>query len=750
MNLLAAPAAYLAILLLVFGRFLFTSHALAGGDWTFLVYPFYQFSRDVFLAEGRLPFWNDLILGGMPHLSSLNVFTLYPTELLSFPLGLSSSTFYAMDLIAHLAFAGSMFAFWMRYRGLSSGAAFVGGLVWMLGAHSLTLAGAGHIPTLRCLAWLPAVFYMLERGGEDGRLRWFMGAGAGLGLCVLTIAVQFVAYAVPVCAAISLYSGNIPVRRRLLGVAVFIAFMCGLSAVVLLPATEYYLYTSRVLPDVNFGRQWALAMWELASMIVPDMFGGTRGYFGPHQFRDSSDYAGLIPLGLAFLALIFTWRRNMQWIVVGAIALMLAMGPATPAGVLFSSVPVYGGFRNSLMWMHFFHLSLCIFAATGWAILEEGSRRKYAKWIGIAILVVVPPAIMIGFKAADVSSYFTGKAFVQAHIADGSIDAGGISSVVAGAGWKAAASASVSGVAMLAAGAAINPLMSAGIPLLAIGADLIAASSGYIRGEPLNRQTGFDPVSSWLFSRKDKDLLPFRVATDEYFAVPNARMPAGINWVSGYHSVGLGRYAALYEEARISPSMDLLSLMNVRYVVSSSGAQDGWKPEADIDMGGGRRILIYENKGVFPRAFLAKEVVACPDFSSVMEVIRAPGWNPGKMPTDSILPVGWRTGKLVSRGNIVLSIYGREDILAQVSMDGAGILVFSETWYPSWKAYVDGKRAHFIRAYGVFRALALTAGKHEVRMLYDPWLFKIGLWLTMLIASFFAVIAVSSGKWAGQ
>ena len=81
MNLLAAPAAYLAILLLVFGRFLFPSHALAGGDWTFLVYPFYQFSRDVFLAEGRLPFWNDLILGGMPHLSSLNVFTLYPTEL---------------------------------------------------------------------------------------------------------------------------------------------------------------------------------------------------------------------------------------------------------------------------------------------------------------------------------------------------------------------------------------------------------------------------------------------------------------------------------------------------------------------------------------------------------------------------------------------------------------------------------------------------------------------------------------------
>ena len=750
MNVLAAPAAYLAILLLMFGRSFFPAYALAGGDWTFLIYPFHRFSGDIFIAEGRLPFWNDLILGGTPHLSSLNVLTLYPTELMSLPLGLPSSTFYALDLVLHLAFAGTMFAMWMRRRGLSSGAAFVGGLLWMLGSHSLTLAGAGHPHTIRCLAWLPAIFYMLERGEEEGGLVWYAGAGAGMGMCVLTAAIQFVAFAVPLCAVMVLIAGKIPVRRRLAGLGVFLAVAGGIGAVVFLPGLEYYLYSSRIVPEKNLAGLWALSPWEMLTWLVPELFGGTRGYFGPHQFRDSIDYAGLIPLFLAAAGVLAAWRANQRWLLAGAIALVLALGPVTPLGAALASLPVYGGFRNPLRWMSFFHLATCIFAATGWSILESVGGRRLAKQIGVALIAVAAPCLLLGLKSGDAAEYLSGREFVRAHIADGSVTTTEIGPAVAHAGWKAAATASVSGAAMLAAGASLSPVVFAGAPLLAIISDLLFTSSGYIRTEPLSGQEGPDPVSDWLVARRGLDPLPFRVATDEYFAVPNARMRAGIQWVSGYHGLGLGRYAVLYEEARSSPSMNLLSLMNVRFVVSASGAQEGWKPEASITMGGGGQALIYANGGAFPRAYLAREIIPCPDFSSVMEVIREPGWNPGMMPTDSLLPEGWRAGRLVTKGSIVSPKYGREEVIARVSMEGRGILVFSENWYPAWKAFVDGKRVPIIRAYGVMRALALDAGEHEVRMLYDSWLFKIGLWLSLLTAACSAIIVrLFRREWKG-
>jgi hypothetical protein len=54
------------------------------------------------------------------------------------------------------------------------------------------------------------------------------------------------------------------------------------------------------------------------------------------------------------------------------------------------------------------------------------------------------------------------------------------------------------------------------------------------------------------------------------------------------------------------------------------------------------------------------------------------------------------------------------------------ILVLSDTHYPGWKVFVDGRREKIYRANYNFRAVPLKAGEHEVRFIYDPASFKIG------------------------
>ncbi|MGD0917386.1 MAG: YfhO family protein [Thermodesulfobacteriota bacterium] len=53
-------------------------------------------------------------------------------------------------------------------------------------------------------------------------------------------------------------------------------------------------------------------------------------------------------------------------------------------------------------------------------------------------------------------------------------------------------------------------------------------------------------------------------------------------------------------------------------------------------------------------------------------------------------------------------------------------LVLNDTYFPGWKAFVDGKRTKIYRADYTFRAIPVNAGVHQVEFVYDPWSFKLG------------------------
>ena len=53
-------------------------------------------------------------------------------------------------------------------------------------------------------------------------------------------------------------------------------------------------------------------------------------------------------------------------------------------------------------------------------------------------------------------------------------------------------------------------------------------------------------------------------------------------------------------------------------------------------------------------------------------------------------------------------------------------LVLNDTYFPGWKAFVDGKKTKIYRADYTFRAIPLNAGTHRVEFVYDPLSFKLG------------------------
>ncbi len=713
--------------------------ALAGGDWTDLHYPFFQFTHEMFAREGRLPFWNPYIFSGQPHLVSLNVLALYPTELGSLFVDIEPSTFYALDLMAHLWLAGTGMLWWLRRSGRSPSAAFMGGLCYMLGGHLFTLVAAGHPHWVRSLAWLPLMFACLEEGRLSGRLAWFAGAGALLALPALTISMQFVAFALLISAAWILCPFSLPsLPARSLRLAVLGGVVAGLSAVIWVPGLEYYAHSVRAKPEPGLSALWALSPWDAIAFLLPEIWGTLQPYFGPHLFRSSTDYPGLLPLALAVIGGAAAWRTETRWVILAAAGVLLALGPATPVGEWLAQVPVFSGFRTPLRWLSFTHLAACVLAARGWDEILSGRKRGAVTAAGL-LLVFGVVAWTLSSRAPRLAGAASLPKFVAEHLQEGRITQEDINGTFMDSLKKGA----VSGV--VTAGAlgmlVVTPLPFALRAVVAWGVtvtDLLVSSARYFIFAPAAAQREPGPVMTFLLSpgREGGRLAPsqFRVATDEYFGLPNRRMYHGLHWISGYHGLPLARYRHLLQSALSASSVAQLSVLNVRYIVTTGPAPQGAEVLATIDRGDGGRVTIFAHPAPLPRAFLAGGVIPCDTFEDVLEEMNKPGWVPSRMPTDSPLVPALLGARLATRGSIACK-YGQDDITASVSLPGDGLLVFSEVWYPAWKAYVDAVRVPVLRAYGALRALAVPAGEHTVRMTYDSWSFKIGLWLSCCTAA---------------
>lgn len=76
--------------------------------------------------------------------------------------------------------------------------------------------------------------------------------------------------------------------------------------------------------------------------------------------------------------------------------------------------------------------------------------------------------------------------------------------------------------------------------------------------------------------------------------------------------------------------------------------------------------------------------------------------------------------KTDSTGTIRLTSYQPNELKYQVQTTQGGIAVFSEIYYPGWKATIDGQEVEVGRADYILRAINIPAGKHELIMTFDP------------------------------
>jgi len=94
------------------------------------------------------------------------------------------------------------------------------------------------------------------------------------------------------------------------------------------------------------------------------------------------------------------------------------------------------------------------------------------------------------------------------------------------------------------------------------------------------------------------------------------------------------------------------------------------------------------------------------------------------------LPAGWPSDcslwKLRNPRPRNYAVFEPNRLELDVELSKPGTVTLAEQYFPGWQAFVDGKEIPIRCEDRVFRAVDLPAGKHRLRMVYQPRWFYVG------------------------
>ncbi len=710
--------------------------------------------------ERQLPLWNPDTFAGTPFLADPQAGVFYPLNwiLLPFDPKWQMGAF----LFLHAALGGLGLSALVRRLGVCTKVALLAGCAFSLNGYFAKHFGQ---PTfLATASWVPwvAFFALGVRAAPSARRAAFLGlAGA---LLFLAGQPQTAAHAASAIAIVVLALG---VPRERLGRAIPATLAAGVVAALvvaaqLLPTIElagrslraelpYATVLSgafhpadaiRLLVDDFFGSPLTLDEWS-------DRFQRGDGFYIRHQLN--SVFAGTPVFFLAlFAAFGFVAPRNRRTALAFTILLALSIAVAfgTPlARLAYEAVPGFRFARLDRLGFFAVFAQSVLGALCAQAILEGAVSRRSRRIAGIALIA----ASIAG--AAGVAA--SGAGLPRALGTDAPLDSATAARTARRTGTAAlfAAGAGAALLAPSAVAAACAPIGLAAVQLFLLASPYCgdrAASEVFAPHEGLAALQDMldEGAGGGRFLRFGRDPSTRGVPVSSVLP-PSTNVPFGLRDLQGYNALADSTLGRTLETALGEPLFStgiwtgrrileptqarslehpLLDALAVRAVVSDRPIEAaGWTPVpcagfhvAQNDEALGRVQLVEEGRGV-PAAEM-DAILRSRAFDPRRLAIWVGEGDLGPHPADS-------TASLSS--TIQVLVDGTREIVVRAECRRPSLLVIADSWWPGWRARVDGNSAKILRVWGVVRGVRLQPGSHLVEMRFEPTSFRIGTLLSI-------------------
>lgn len=753
-----------------------------GGDLANFLYPTFRFAAE-WWRHGVIPLWNPYLFAGQPFLGDIQSALFYPVNLLTFLIS-SSFTFRDMEFLSILHFfvAGSgMYAFlrfgswdlgtgnWDSNLRLSRSACLAGAIAFQF--SDLFITHFGNLNLIAVAAWMPLVLLFYRRAVLDRRLGYAALSGFFLAIAFhaghiqsfLFILLALLLFAIYHAMSLRALQGRSNLQMHL-GFAsslslpsassgralamtqmVIVALVAlGLSAPALIPAIEFTQHTVRAEFSYEQAAQFSLPPAQLIGLFVPGFFGrGPQSAWGPWQ-RVEVGYVGILPLVLAFLALILRRDSVTKFFAVFVlVGLSLALGGyAILHGWLYQFVPGFGQLRAPARFVFLFDFGIAALAALGFDALlhslPHATEIIFKRFVRAAPWVFLVVALSAGSTAYAMMILGQGQDAVLFQRISNAANALALFILLFALS-----------IALIIARATrfFRSIPWAIAALALIFFDLFSLGA-YVDISTDDPSRVFDHPDAVAFLKSDADydrVDPRETGVDGAWTADTA-IVHGLFSVDGDNPLVLSDFDK-YWNGMGSRSSALYDLLNAKYLIGRKGVPLD-RAKFNLAFDGDPALSIFANARVLPRAFIVTDARIASDHNAAFDAIHAADFDPARtVVLEKQQAEGTKQPALGAASAVVtIADFSPNSILLTTNASSDGYLVLSEVYYPGWRAWVDDREVPVLRADYLFRAIELPAGEHRVRFTYDPASFKFGLGLFGLTAIVLVVWVIAARR----
>lgn len=522
---------------------------------------------------------------------------------------------------------------------------------------------------------------------------------------------------------------------------------------------------SLLVPNVKGGASVPLSSSEVAMKKANPMYGNVytqiSQYWGEQPGTSGPVYVGAFVMFLFILG-IFIVKGPMKWALLSAtvFSILLSWGKNFMwfTNLFLDYVPMYDKFRavSSILVIAEFTIPFLAMLAlkeviTNSAIFKQKENRRsfyisFALTGGLSLLFVLFPKLFFPsyISSMELPMFENGipqdqLASFLANITDMRV---GIFKADA---WRSFIVVSI-GVVMLWAyisGRIKKYVVLVGLSLLCL-IDMWDVNKRYLYDDLFVYDTQRDKS----FKKSEADIEILKDTTLDYRVLNLASNTFNENntsyWhksVGGYHAAKLRRYQEMIENY-ISPEMT-----NIFKEVSSTGGDMNKVNPLEFQVvnmlntkyfifplqGGSTTAL--KNPYAFGNAWFVNQLKYVDNADQEIEALK-------KVNLRNVAVVDKKFENIIkpnvfndSTSIVKLISYEPNKLVYDVSSQKGGTIVFSEIYYPGWRAFVDGNEVEIGRANYILRALNISAGKHRIEFNFYP--------KTLQTTEFIAYIALS-------
>ncbi len=280
------------------------------------------------------------------------------------------------------------------------------------------------------------------------------------------------------------------------------------------------------------------------------------------------------------------------------------------------------------------------------------------------------------------------------------------------------------------------PVVLAGVLLLS-SFDVLAISRRYLTDENFIDAADFD--NAFPQTQADAQIKAdpgyFRVFDQSSGGDPfaDARASYFHNSLGGYLAARLGLYDDLMEHQLKKGNQAVYNMLNTKYFIQENPAN--------------RQPVALKNDAAFGPCWLVKNIHWVKDGNEEMKALDSIDLKQNVIIQDKYKAAAGNSPAFDSTASLEFVRNSNDTILYKSKASANQFAVFSEIYYDKgWNAYLDGKKADYLRVNYTLRGMPLPAGEHSIEFRFEPQSYKLGNTLAM-IASLLAYLMLITAAW---